>query len=470
MKILFANAFFMAFDTKQRKAAMPYPPLATLYAAAVAEKDGHTVALFDTTFCLPKDIEEKIKSFQPDILVIYDDNFNYITKMCLRNMRHAAFDMAKIAKAHNCITIANSSDASDHYEDYLKNNLDYIIIGEGEITLHELLSSIQNKKEINHLNGIAYNKDNATILTPKRLTLKDPDQLPMPLFHLVNWAEYKNTWQKNHGYFSINLVTTRGCPYKCNWCAKPIFGQRYNVHSVEKTIQEIKHLQQLVNFDHIWFCDDIFGLKPEWIAAFNAGLKKEGIKIRYKIQSRADLLLNETYVKDLAESGCEEIWMGVESGSQKILDAMDKGTTIAEIKTANALLKQYKIKSCFFIQYGYLEENKDDILLTLNIIDELKPHDIGVSVSYPMPGTKFYEKVKNNMTEKKNWDDTNDFEIMYNATYPSDFYRHLQLYTHKKFRIDKEQKNLSENIKSVYHYFGMLYHKNKVNQYERFIS
>ncbi len=460
----------MAFDTKQRKAAMPYPPLATLYAAAVAEKDGHTVALFDTTFCLPNSIEEKIKSFQPDVLVIYDDNFNYITKMCLRNMRHAAFEMAKIAKAHRCITIANSSDASDHYEDYLKNNIDYVIIGEGEITLHELLHAVENKNELNVLNGIAYIKNKEILVTPKRLTLKDPDQLPMPLFHLVDWTKYENTWRKNHSYFSINLVTTRGCPYKCNWCAKPIFGQRYNVHSIEKTILEIKHLYQLVKFDHIWFCDDIFGLKPEWIAAFNEGLKKEGIKIRYKIQSRADLLLNETYVKDLAESGCEEIWMGVESGSQKILDAMDKGTTIAEIKTANALLKKYKIKSCFFIQYGYLEEDKQDILLTLNIIEELKPHDIGVSVSYPMPGTKFYERVKSTMTEKKNWDDTNDFEIMYNATYPSDFYRHLQLYTHKKFRIKKKEKRFSEKIKSVYHYFGMLYHKNKVNQYEHIIS
>jgi anaerobic magnesium-protoporphyrin IX monomethyl ester cyclase len=470
MRILFANAFFMAFDRKQKKAAMPYPPLATIYAAAVAKKDSHIVDLFDTTFSLPSYIEAKIKSFQPDLVVIYDDNFNYITKMCLRNMRHAAFEMARIAKMHDCKVITNSSDASDHADLYLNNHNDFVVIGEGEITLHELLSNLnQNEKTVKSIKGIAFKENNTIVKTEKRLSLKDPDVLPMPLFELIQWEQYKSIWQSQHGYFSINLVTTRGCPYKCNWCAKPIFGQRYNVHSVENTIAEIRYLKQLVPFDHIWFCDDIFGLKPDWIANFNAALKREDIKINYKIQSRADLLLDEKYVKDLSESGCNEVWIGVESGSQKILDAMDKGTRIEQIEMATALLKQNNIKPCFFIQYGYLQEDKTDILKTLAIIEQLQPHDIGVSVSYPLPETKFYEKVKSTLTEKKNWDDTNDFEMMYKATYPTDFYRHLQLYTHKKFRIRKKEKRFSEKIKSVYHYFGMLYHKNKVNQYDNFI-
>ncbi len=475
MRILFANAFFMAYDAKQKKAAMPYPPLATLYAAAVAEKEGHDVALFDTTYAEPESVKLKIENFKPEVFIVFDDSFNYITKMCLRNMRHAVHKMCGIAKLYNCITIVNSSDASDHPQLYLDKQTDLVLFGEGEMTLQDVLEKLKDKPVLTMLfdakiKGIAYEQNGQLMKTEKRLSLKDPDQLPFPLFKLIDWQQYKTIWEKQHGYFSINLVTTRGCPYKCNWCAKPIFGQKYNVHSVDKTIQEIKYLKTLIDFDHIWFCDDIFGLKPEWVENFKIELEKENINIHYKIQSRADLLLDESYVSNLAASGCKEVWMGVESGSQKILDAMDKGTSLAAINTANTLLKKYKIKSCFFIQYGYLNENKTDIRLTLNMIQTLKPDDIGVSVSYPLPGTKFYETVKATLTDKKNWDDSNDFEIMYQATYPSDFYRHLQLYTHKKFRIQKENKKVSEQIKSIYQYFGMLYHKNKMKKYDNLFS
>jgi len=217
-------------------------------------------------------------------------------------------------------------------------------------------------------------------------------------------APYRDSWLKNAGYVSINMGTTRGCPFKCNWCAKPIYGNRYNSRSPENVVSEIKLLKELYHIDHIWFCDDIFGLKPGWVAELARLLEKEEISIRFKIQSRADLLVHEDTVKALAASGCENVWIGAESGSQKILDAMDKGITVGQIREATLKMKEEGIKPSFFIQFGYPGELKDDIRLTINMINDLLPFEIGISVSYPLPGTSFYERVKADSEEKNKLD------------------------------------------------------------------
>ena len=236
---------------------------------------------------------------------------------------------------------------------------------------------------------------------------------------------YEKAWKKRHGYFSINIVTTRGCPYHCNWCAKPIYGQVYNSRSPENVIEEIQLLQRTVRPDHIWFADDIFGLKPGWVEKFAELMEREKIAIQFKIQSRADLLLQNNTVKALAQAGCTEVWVGAESGSQKILDSMEKGTTIAQIYEARALLKKFGIRTSFFLQFGYPGEDKNDIEATLRMVKDLMPDDLGISVSYPLPGTKFYEKVRADFQEKKNWVDSDDLALMFCGTYSAAYYRRL---------------------------------------------
>tara|TARA_R110002049_G_scaffold246247_5_gene420267 strand:+ start:133 stop:858 length:726 start_codon:yes stop_codon:yes gene_type:complete len=199
-------------------------------------------------------------------------------------------------------------------------------------------------------------------------------------------------------------------------------------------VDEIKLIRKHFDFDHIWFCDDIFGLKSKWVQEFNEILNREKIKIRYKIQSRADLLLKDDTIKTLADSGCDEVWIGAESGSQKILDAMDKGTSIQQIEESTALMKKHGIKPCFFLQFGYLGEEWKDIQATLQMLFTLMPHDIGVSVSYPLPGTKFYDIVKSELSEKANWTDSDELLMMYKGTYSPNFYKKLHRYLHKRFR------------------------------------
>ncbi|HVW99396.1 MAG TPA: radical SAM protein, partial [Candidatus Babeliaceae bacterium] len=155
---------------------------------------------------------------------------------------------------------------------------------------------------------------------------------------------------------------------------------------------------------------------------------------QFKIQSRADLLLQEDYVKGLAIAGCNNVWMGAESGSQRILDAMDKGITTEQIKEATLLLKKHGIKPSFFLQFGYLGETKQDIEETIRMVNELLPSSIGISVSYPLKGTVFYEKVKNDLKDKANWTDSDELQLMFKNTYQPAFYKQLHRYVQQNHR------------------------------------
>jgi anaerobic magnesium-protoporphyrin IX monomethyl ester cyclase len=449
-KILFTHSYFLRFDPKQWQIAQPYAPLGPLYAAALMKENNYQVAFFDTMFShAAEDIIPIIEKEKPDFFVIYDDGFNYLTKMCLTNMREAAFQMIKFAKQKGCTVIVSSSDSTDHFEQYLNEGADFVLIGEAEMTLLELANAIiQKQNDLLHIQGIAFKQNDAVIKTARRNVIKDLDSLPFPAWDLIDMRPYRQMWIKNKGFFSMNMGTTRGCPFKCNWCAKPIYGNRYNSRSPENVVSELKMLKEKFQFDHIWFCDDIFGLKPGWIHAFADLVQKENLNFRFKIQARADLLLQEEYIKDLARAGCENAWMGAESGSQKILDAMDKGTTVEQIYEATRLLKKHSIYPSLFIQFGYLGETKEDIKKTIRMINELLPYEIGISVSYPLPGTLFYEKVKSELKEKTNWTDSDELALMFRNTYQPAFYKQLHRYVHKSYHKQLALENIKQLVKN----------------------
>lgn len=434
MKVLFTHSYFLQFDEKQRVQRKPYPPLATIQAAAYLRQNDFEVALFDSNFSnSSKDLLPFLQNEQPDILVIYDDGFNYLTKMCLTKMREAAYEMIAMAKERNIPVFVSSSDSTDHYESYLQKGADAIFMGEADESLLEVCSAIRDGENFKNIDGIAYQLNDGVEKTKPRKILTDLGVLPLPAWDLIDIKPYQKAWSI-HGYFSINLATTRGCPFKCNWCAKPIYGNRYNSRPPQHVVDEIKLIKTYFEFDHIWFCDDIFGLKPNWVQEFSKIMVKEGLKIPFKIQSRADLLVKDDTVKSLAQAGCDEVWIGAESGSQKILDAMDKGTSIEQIEKSTALMKSHGIKPCFFLQFGYLGEEWEDVNATFNMLFGLMPHDIGVSVSYPLPGTKFYDVVKTQLGNKANWTDSDELLLMYKGTYSPAFYKKLHRFIHKRFR------------------------------------
>lgn len=443
--------------------AQPYPPLGTLHAVSMLRQHQFNTVFFDNNLVANHtEIFQVIENEQPDILVMYDDGFNYLTKMCLTKMQNATFEILKYAKEKGITTICNSSDSTDHYQQYHKEGADYIIHGEGEDALVELCNALSKNEHVNTMLGISYHENGEVLLNAKRPVRKDLDTFPMPAWEAVDMDKYKDIWISNHGYFSLNLATTRGCPYKCNWCAKPIYGNRYNSRSPEKVMDEIEFLINKFDVHYFWMCDDIFGLKPGWVQKFRDIKRERNLEFKYKIQSRVDLMLQEDHLDALADSGADIIWVGAESGSQKILDAMDKGTKVEQIYEATKKLKSRNVNVAFFLQFGYLGETWKDIQQTLNMVLDLVPDDIGISVSYPLPGTKFYDKVKADLILKTNWTDSDDLDLMFKNNYPPIFYKTLHRYIHNRYRIRKGILSLKTPFSSFknkgYDLLRMVYH------------
>jgi radical SAM superfamily enzyme YgiQ (UPF0313 family) len=449
MRVLFSPSYQLELDPKQARNREPYPPLGTLYAASRLRRDGHEVALSDSVLASGlSEYRTDLARFRPHLVALYEDSFNYLSKMCLTNMREAGFQKARLAKAAGASVVVNGSDATDHLEDYLRASIDFAILGEGEETLAELSIALARAEsgapapDLRGLNGLAFLDERGDLVrTEARGFIRTLDELPFPAWDLVDVERYRRAWRERHDFFSVNMVTTRGCPYHCNWCAKPIYGQRYNLRSPGNVASELEWLREVVRPDHVWFADDIFGLKPGWVEEFAREVEARRIRTPFKIQARADLI-DEAVAKALGRAGCENVWLGAESGSQRILDAMDKGIRVEQIEDAARRLRARGIRVSLFLQFGYPGEEWSDIEKTVAMLRRVRPDDIGISVSYPLPGTPFFERVRAELGDKTNWADSDDLDLMFRGTYHPDFYRALYRLVHHDFRLRRELRRL----------------------------
>jgi radical SAM superfamily enzyme YgiQ (UPF0313 family) len=260
--------------------------------------------------------------------------------------------------------------------------------------------------------------------TAHRPLTRNLDLLPFPARDLIDANQYRSAWRVAHGYFSLNIVASRGCPYRCNWCAKPIYGDSFAVRSASSVAEEMRRLKYDFGAEHLWFADDIFGLRAKWVRELAVEVERLDAVVPFKMQSRVDLMTLDT-VRALRRAGCAEVWLGIESGSQRILDAMDKGTRVEQIAKARDNLRSEGIGACYFLQFGYQGETWEDIQKTVNLVRSTRPDDIGVSVSYPLPGTKFFDRVQSQLSDNTNWSDSDDLSMMFQGAYTDEFYRAL---------------------------------------------
>lgn len=428
--VLLTHSNHLFFDRKQTKKMQPYPPLQTLLAAAALRERGTSVELFDATFNDPEaGFAAALDTHRPRLAIVCEDDFNFLSKMCLGRNRELAFAMAEAAAARGIRIAAHGSDASDHVLEYLNAGFDSILIGEVEATIVELAEG----RPRDSIRGLAYRDGWTVQRNAPRAILTDLEMLPLPAWDLVEMDTYRRAWQAAHGFFSLNMVSSRGCPYHCNWCAKPIYGNSYHARQPWSVASEMRQLKTMFRPDRIWFADDIFALSPKWTVAFAAAVESLGAQVPFKMQSRCDLMTRDT-VEALRRAGCAEVWMGAESGSQRILDAMDKGGRVKDIYRARENLRNHGIRACFFLQFGYPGETWSEIDETIRMVRETRPDDIGVSVSYPLPGTRFYERVKAQLGQKSNWSDSADLAMIFRGEYASEFYRALADVLHSEVR------------------------------------
>lgn len=432
MDVLLTHSNHLFHDEKQVQKMQPYPPLGTLLAAAVLREAGAHVGFCDVTFDDPRRVFARtVKRESPSLVVVCEDDFNFLTKMCLSRNRELAFWMAQFARARGCKTAVHGSDATDNSQAFLDAGFDYVLVGEVEETLLELAAGRAPEEIAGLIHRDA--KTGESLRTPPRPPLVRLDELPLPAWDLIDIESYRNAWVSHHGYFSMNMVSSRGCPFRCNWCAKPIHGNNYRVRSAVSVAEEMLYLKEMYAPDRIWFADDIFALSRRWALEFSDAVVETDACIRFKMQSRCDLMTRST-VSKLKEAGCREVWMGAESGSQRILDAMEKGTQVEQIVQATHNLRRNGIRAGWFVQFGYPGETWEDIEATIRLLRLGKPDDVGVSVTYPLPGTKLYSILSSQLGEKRNWTESGDLTMMFRGEFSTDLYRSLAHAIHLEVR------------------------------------
>jgi anaerobic magnesium-protoporphyrin IX monomethyl ester cyclase len=425
--ILLAHSNFMAQDPKQIEKMRPYSSLSTLIAASLLRSSGHEVAFFDATFRNgADDFEEILDDIAPDTVLLMEDNFNFLTKMCTTTRRESALAMIGAARARGCRVAVNGPDAGDNPGTYLSAGADAVVLGEGEMAMLDLARHwARGGGTLDAIPGLIVAGRGGVRATRPRPALHDLDALPHPAWDLLDIDGYRRAWRRAHGEFSWNIVASRGCPYGCNWCAKPTFGRRYTVRSPDDVVREMAALKAEIAPDHLWFTDDILGLDVAWTVAFADLVRSRDATIPFTMQSRVNLMTQRA-VAALADAGAREVWLGIESGSQKILDAMDKGSTVEQARAATRLLKAHGIRACWFVQLGYPSEEWEDLLATRDLIREEAPDEIGVSVAYPLPGTKFHESVRAQLGRQRNWRDTGDLAMLFQGSFDTIFYRQVR--------------------------------------------
>ena len=442
--VLLTHSYHLFYDRKQAERMQPYPPLGTLYAAAVLRDAGYPVGVFDCMLAEPiEGLRQALQTHSPKIVAIYEDDFNFLTEMCLTRMRELAWQMIEEARRAGAQVVVHGSDATDHASEYLSHGSSCVLLGESEESLLQAVREFSAGRTPTDVPGVAtlrHRSQPTEIRIAPRRKARPNVALPFPARDLIDMAAYDAAWRSAHGFYSTNLVASRGCPFRCNWCAKPIFGDAFQVRSAESVVAEMSILRNEYGAEHLWFADDIFGLSRPWLNDFAAAVEQRKCLLPFKIQARADLLDRKT-ARALRRAGCAEVWMGVESGSQRILDAMDKGLRVEQAILARATLKSEGIRACYFLQFGYPGETWEDLKKTIALVRGTRPDDIGVSLSYPLPNTKFHDRVQRQLGAKRNWSDSDDLCVMFKGAYRDDFYREVRTALHAE--VDSWKNDLS---------------------------
>lgn len=414
MSILFTHGYYLSDDPKEQKIMKPYPPLGLLYVSAYLLSKNIPNDVFDSTFYSKEEQLQFIKEKQPKVICIYT---NLMTKIevvkLIKTIKTATFGFPKI--------ILGGPDVTYNIENYLHAGADFLVIGEGEETTFELYQAIMQQGDYSLVNGIAYLENDNIIQTPARTKFRELDELPLPNRDAIPNEKYLETWRKNHGESSMTISTQRGCPYTCKWCSTAVYGQSYRRRPAHLVAQEMKLLKDNYNPDAIWFVDDVFTISHKWLTAFHEEVVKQNAQIRFECITRAERL-NDEILRLLKEAGCFRIWIGAESGSQKIIDAMDRRVDVNHVKKMIQNTNALGIETGTFIMLGYPGETESDVYETIDYLKEANPTQYTITIAYPIKGTSLYNEIENDIIVHLDWETSTDRHIDFKRNYSRKYY------------------------------------------------
>ena len=439
MKIVLTHGYFLEEDPKEKLIMRPYPPLGILYISAYLEQNNFSNLIYDSTFGSMPGLKDFLLNEQPDIIGIYT---NLMTK--LNVLKIISFVRQAKSLDHTKI-ILGGPEIRNHKEKFLQFGADVVVFGEGEDTMLEVVSAIAKNSDTGFagIPGTAYLDSNKDVISnPERVLIKDINQLPFPARNKINLQQYFDTWKKYHGTSVINVSTMRGCPYSCKWCSRAVYGTSYRRRSPKLVVDEIQYLKENYQFDMIWFVDDVFTINHRWLREFVTEMQERKLTVPYEIITRADRL-NEDTVQLLKQSGCFRVWIGAESGSQKIIDAMDRRVKVDDVRKMIHLVKSYGIEAGTFIMLGYPGENETDIQETLHHLKTSNPDHYTITVAYPIKGTPLYAEVENLFVEDLPWHSSTDRDIDFKRTYNRRYYDHAISWIHYEMLYHRKKKSLN---------------------------
>lgn len=455
MNVVLTHAYYLYEDDKEQKIMRPYAPLGLLYISSYLNKNKIENHVYDSTFYSFQEQLEFIEEKKPKAIAIYT---NLMTKI---NVIKLIKKLKTNTKLRGLKVILGGPDVTYNCENYLKAGADFLVIGEGEQTTLELCSAIFNNKSYNTIQGIAFLLDEKVIKTAPRVKIKDLTDLPLPNREAIPVYKYLQTWKKHHGQSSMTVSTQRGCPYTCKWCSTAVYGQSYRRRSASLVAQELKLLKNRYQPDSIWFVDDVFTVSHKWIKSFHEEVIKQDAIIPFECITRAERLTDEV-LQLLKEAGCSRIWIGAESGSQKIVDAMDRRVNINVVKAAIQKTNALGVETGTFIMVGYPGEEEEDIYETVRYLKAANPTHFTITVAYPIKGTSLYNEIEKNITIQPDWKTTTDRDIDFKRTYSRKYYDYAVKYVVNEVNSAKGNTFLSYSklkLKSIAAQIGMRLYK-----------
>lgn len=414
MRLLLTHAYFLAEDPKEQQIMKPYAPLGLLYISSYLRKQGFEVDIYDSTFGSKSELSAILQSDSPGILGVYA---NLMTRL-------QAIEIISWAREAGWKVIVGGPEPANYPEQYLHAGADVVVVGEGELTIEKLLLSSFDRNQWPEIGGLIFQDSTGGLVrTASAPLIKDLDAQPLPDRERIDVHKYLDTWRAFHGKGSVSLITARGCPYRCNWCSHSAYGMTHRRRSPKSVVSEIKWILDRYSPDFLWLADDVFTIHHGWLFDFAAEMKRNRLAVPFECITRADRV-NEAVADTLAELGCFRVWIGSESGSQRILDAMQRGVSIQQVRSAVRMLKSNGIQTGMFLMWGYDGEEIEDIEQTVAHAKACQPDVCFTTISYPIKGTPYYERVASRLVRLDSWAHSTDRDIRIKGRHSRRFYQY----------------------------------------------